>query len=52
MTGQSLQFWTDLLRLPDYEVVYCQLEADLGHYRLTVTPKQRLGICPSCDKDQ
>jgi hypothetical protein len=30
MTGQSLPFWTELLRLPDYEVVFCQPESDLG----------------------
>src|SRR5437588_746330 len=50
MTGQSLQFWTDLLQLPDYEVVFCQEEADCHQYRLTVAPKQRLGVCPSCAK--
>jgi transposase len=50
MSGQSLQFWTQLLRLPDYEVVYCQEESDLHLYRLTVAPKQRLGYCPGCAK--
>jgi transposase len=50
MTDQSLPFWTDLLRLPDYEVVFCQPESDLGQYRLTVAPKHRIGICPSCAK--
>src|SRR5437870_13509675 len=50
MTGQSLHFWTDLLRLPDYEVVFCQEEPDLRQYSLTVAPKHRMGICPSCEK--
>src|ERR1700722_19553392 len=50
MTGQSLPFWTELLRLPDYEVLHCQEESDLRLYRLTVAPKQRLGYCPCCAK--
>jgi transposase len=50
MTGQNLLFWTELLRLPDYEVVYCQPESDLHRYCLTVAPKHRLGICPDCAK--
>src|SRR5436190_1004085 len=50
MTGQSLQFWTQLLRLPAYEVVSCQEESDLRLYRLTVAPIQRLGYCPCCAK--
>jgi transposase len=48
MAASTLLFWTNLLRLPDYEVVYCQEEADLQQYRLTVAPQQRLGVCPSC----
>src|SRR6266436_4398240 len=50
MTAAHLQFWTDLLRVPDYEVVYCQTDADLGQYHFTVTPKNRVGICPHCGK--
>ena len=46
MATPTLPFWTNLLRLPDYEVVYCQEEADLQQYRLTVAPQQRLGVCP------
>jgi len=50
MVGQALPFWTDLLRLPDYEVVFCQLETDLRCYRFTVAPKHRIGVCPHCRK--
>src|SRR2546428_12402837 len=50
MVGQALPFWTDLLRLPDYEVVFCQEESDLRRYRFTVAPKHRIGICPHCKK--
>ena len=28
----------------------CQKEDDLQRYRLTVTPKKRLGVCPHCGK--
>ncbi len=48
MAAPTLPFWTNLLRLPDYEVVYCQEEADLQQYRLTVAPQQRLGVCGHC----
>jgi len=50
MVGQALPFWTDLLRLPDYEVVFCQEESDLRRYRFTVAPKHRIGVCPHCKK--
>jgi transposase len=50
MTAPTFAFWTQLLCLPDYEVVYCQKEGDLQRYRLTVTPKNRLGVCPHCGK--
>ena len=49
MTISSLPFWTDLLRLPDYEVVFCQEETDLRLLRLTVAPRQRVGFCPCCE---
>lgn len=50
MTSPTFAFWTQLLNLPDYEVVYCQKESDLQRYCLTVAPKQRLGVCPRCGK--
>lgn len=50
MVGQALSFWTDLLRLPDYEVVCFREESDLRRYRLTVAPKHRLGVCPHCKR--
>jgi transposase len=48
MTASTFAFWTQLLCLPDYEVVYCHEEGDLQQYRLTVAPKHRLGVCPHC----
>jgi transposase len=50
MSASILQFWTNLLRLPDYEVVYCQEESDLQLLRMTVTPLHAVGICPHCGK--
>src|SRR5436190_19888309 len=50
MTASTLSFWTTLLQLPDYGVVYCREESDLLLYRMTVTPKHPLSICPHCGK--
>jgi transposase len=50
MIDPTFVFWTQLLCLPDYEVVYCQKEGDLQRYRLTVAPQKRLGVCPHCGK--
>jgi transposase len=50
MTTPTFAFWTQLLDLADYEVVYCQKESDLQRYRITVAPKHRLGVCPHCGK--
>jgi transposase len=50
MSAFSLLFWTNLLRLPDYEVVYCQEESDLQQYRMTVAPTHPVGVCPHCGK--
>jgi transposase len=50
MTAPAFAFWTQLLDLPDYEVVYCQKEGDLHCYRFTLTPTHRLGVCPHCGK--
>jgi len=48
MTTPNFAFWTQVLDLPDYDVVYCQLDGDLQRYRFTVAPKSRLGVCPHC----
>src|SRR4051812_33154871 len=50
MAAPTLAFWTSLLRLPDYQVVYCQAEGDLQQYRLTVAPTHPVAVCPSCGK--
>src|SRR5271154_1959072 len=48
MTTPTFAFWTSVLALPGYEVVYGQKENDLHCYRFTVAPTQRLGVCPFC----
>jgi len=48
MTTPTFAFWTSVLALPGYEVVYGQKENDLHCYRFTVAPTQRLGVCPYC----
>jgi len=50
MTAPTLSFWTNLLQLPDYEVVYCQEESDRQLYRMTVAPRHPLGVCPHCGR--
>jgi transposase len=50
MLEQALPFWTALLQLPGYVVVCCQPNTYLQHYRFTVAPQQRLGVCPQCGK--
>jgi transposase len=50
MIATTLQVWTELLGLPAYDVVHCQAEADCHHYRLTVAPRHRVGVCPTCGK--
>jgi transposase len=48
VTGQSLEFWTRLLRLPGFVVVHCDEQTDQRHYCFTVVPAERLGVCPHC----
>jgi transposase len=48
MTTPTFAFWTSLLSLPGYEVLFCQKDGDLQRYRFTVAPSQRLGVCPHC----
>jgi transposase len=50
MLEQALPFWTELLQLPGYVVVCCQQNTYQQHYRFTVAPQQRLGVCPKCGK--
>jgi len=50
MATPTFAFWTSLLSLPGYEVVFCQKESDFQRYRFTVAPSQRLAVCPHCDR--
>jgi transposase len=50
MTGQSLDFWTCLLRLPGFVVVHWEENADQKRYAFTLAPRERIGVCPHCQK--
>jgi transposase len=50
MTGQSLEFWTRLVRLPGFAVVHLEEVSDQQRYCFTVAPDQRIGVCPHCQK--
>ena len=50
MTGQALDFWTHLLRLPGFVVVHCEDNADQRRYAFTVAPEHRIGVCPHCQE--
>jgi len=45
---QELEFWTDALRLPDFEVVH--VERDAQTLVFTVIPELAVGVCPHCQK--
>lgn len=50
MAGQSLEFWTRLLRLPGFVVVHSQEEIQPPSYSFTVAAEHRIGVCPHCNK--
>jgi len=50
MTGQSLEFWTRLLRLPGFIVVHGEENADQKGYAFTLAPAEPIGVCPHCQK--
>jgi transposase len=50
MKGQSLEFWTRLLRLPGFIVVHCEENADEKRYAFTLAPTEPIGVCPHCEK--
>ena len=50
MTGQSLEFWTRLLRLPGFVAVHVEEASDQGRFYFTVAPEQRIGVCPHCQR--
>jgi len=49
MAKQSLAFWTCLLQLPKYVVAHFEEESQPRRYCFTVTPEQRIGVCPHCN---
>src|ERR1700737_1440137 len=50
MTGQSLEFWTRLVRLPGFVAVHWAEDVAQKQYSFTVIPGQRIGVCPHCQK--
>jgi transposase len=50
MSVTPLSFWSDLLHLPNYEVVFCQQEIDFLRYRFTIAPVEQVALCPHCGK--
>jgi transposase len=50
MSGDRvLEVWTDVLRLPDFEVVHYQQDAP-GLVCFTVKPQHEVGVCPHCGR--
>jgi transposase len=47
--AQVLQLWTDVLKLPDFEVVSYQ-EDSAAQLCFTVKPKHEVGVCPHCGR--
>lgn len=50
MSASTNSFWTKLLHLPGFEVVFCQDEPDFPRYRFTLAPTHSVGVCPDCGK--
>jgi transposase len=50
MSVNPLSFWTQLLHLPDYEVLFCREEPDFPRYRFTIAPTVHAALCPHCGK--
>jgi transposase len=48
--AEFLKFWTRLLALPEFEVVYVEEDAQEKRLSLTVIPKHRIGVCPHCGR--
>jgi transposase len=50
MTGnRALEIWTEVLKLPDFEVVHYQQDSP-QLLRLTVKPRHEVGVCPHCGR--
>lgn len=47
---QVLPLWTDVLKLPDFEVVSYQEDAPAAQICFTVRPKHDVGVCPHCGR--
>jgi transposase len=50
MKGTPLQFWTALLRLPNFVVTHIEEDPQARHYCFTVSAEQPIGVCPNCKK--
>jgi transposase len=45
-----LEFWTQALNLPDFQVVHQRRDTPSDPLRLTVSPKLTVALCPHCHK--
>jgi transposase len=48
--NDSLDFWTDLLRLDGFRVAHVYRDTPTDPIRLTVIPRTPLGLCPHCHR--
>jgi transposase len=48
--GKRLEFWTELLRLPGYEVAHVEADAPRQRLFFTVVPQHAVGVCPRCGR--
>lgn len=48
--GDTLKFWTKLLQLPGFQVVYAHEDAEQRMLQFTVVPEHPIGVCPHCGK--
>src|SRR5262245_1332369 len=46
----TLEFWTQLLRLNDFQVVHVRHDTPTDPVRLTVIPTTPVGVCPQCHR--
>ena len=44
----QLEFWTQLLNLKEFQVVHIHHDTPTDPVRLTVIPRNHLGLCPAC----
>lgn len=48
--ADSLEFWTRLLNLKEFQVAHVRHDTPTDPVRLTLIPKSPLGLCPNCHR--